>query len=353
MPPPSANTTTHYDSYPPVFRPKIASIHHSPPTSRNLYSDSDPLPVIDLQCLNKNKLAEACRDWGIFRLVNHGVPTKLLSQLHEHAKDLFSLSFETKQRHGFGSPMSYFWGTPGLTPSGVAIERGPNIAPNINWVEGFSVPLTLLSNLLAQKTLSHQLQDHGDDDDYPMLDAFRTELDEYGKHQSRLATTIFKAIAENLELGRELSDCYLSTSTGNTRVYRYPRCSEENRAWGIDAHTDSSVISILYHDEVGGFEVYKDGNWLPVKPIPNTLVLLLGDMMQAMSNDKYKSVKHKVKINKYEDRMSAGYFVFPKENGVIRSSNYKPFCYADFRAQVQHDLETVGYKIGLDHFKLH
>lgn len=73
-----------------------------------------------------------------------------------------------------------------------------------------------------------------------------------------------------------------------------------------------------------------------------------------MSDDKYRSVKHRVKANKYKERISVGYFVFPAADDVIRSSKYKPFTYADFRAGVQQDLKTIGYKkVGLGHFKLH
>lgn len=71
-----------------------------------------------------------------------------------------------------------------------------------------------------------------------------------------------------------------------------------------------------------------------------------------MSNGEYKSVKHRVKLNKHEERISICYFVFPSENQLIQSSKYKPFTYSDFRAQVQEDIRTTGFKVGLDKFKL-
>ncbi|GFZ13310.1 2-oxoglutarate (2OG) and Fe(II)-dependent oxygenase superfamily protein [Actinidia rufa] len=332
----------YYDSYPPLFRPNTTplngQVQENPPTP-----DPDPLPVIDLERLahdgERQKLAQACQDWGIFRLVNHGVPTTLLAQLYGHAKRIFSLGFESKQTQICG-PVAYFWGTPALNLAGRVIEReeGPPTS-NVKWFEGFNVVMNKL------------LEVHVDD---PLLDSFRLLLEEYGRHQTRLATTIFEAMAKDLSLDQEQSDCYLCPSSGSMRVYRYLRCPEADQvSWGIDAHTDSSVLSILNHPEVGGFQVQKDNEWLDVEPVPNTLVVILGDMMQAMSHDKYKSVKHRVKANKHEERISVGYFVFPDENGVIRSPKYKPFTYADFRAQVQQDLKTIGYKeSGLHHFKL-
>jgi isopenicillin N synthase-like dioxygenase len=63
-------------------------------------------------------------------------------------------------------------------------------------------------------------------------------------------------------------------------------------------------------------------------------------------------VKHRVRLNEDKERISMGYFVFPKEDSVIRSSKYKPFTHGDFRAQVQQDLKTLGFKVGLEKFKL-
>lgn len=110
----------------------------------------------------------------------------------------------------------------------------------------------------------------------------RLLLEDYGKHLARLAKTIFEAMAMKLKLDEEQSKSNLSESTGNIRVYRYPSCSIPDTAWGIDVHTDSSVLSILYECEVGGVEVLRDDEWFQVKPICNALIVNLGDMMQVL-----------------------------------------------------------------------
>ncbi|XP_055831109.1 gibberellin 2-beta-dioxygenase 8-like [Solanum dulcamara] len=162
-------------------------------------------------------------------------------------------------------------------------------------------------------------------------------LEEYGKERARLATEIFKILGP-------FESNYLSIDTSLLRVYRYPRCLEPERTWGIDVHTDRSVLSIIHQNDVSGLQVYKDHQWLDINPLPNTLIVNIGDMLQAMSDDRYMSVKHRVKVNKHKERISIGYFVFPAEDTIIRSTEYNPFSYADFRAQVQHDLKTLGLK---------
>ncbi|XP_058075035.1 gibberellin 2-beta-dioxygenase 6 isoform X2 [Magnolia sinica] len=178
-------------------------------------------------------------------------------------------------------------------------------------------------------------------------------LEEYGRHMVRVARQLFEALAMNLAFDPIQKASYLSDSDGLLRVYRYPCCPmTTGEFFGMDAHTDSSVLSILNQDEVGGLQVLKDLKWVDVRPIPGTLVVNLGDMMQAMSNEEYKSVKHRVVVNGRRERFSICYFAFPMEDGAIHSSKYKTFTYKDFRAKVQEDIKTTGFKVGLDRFKL-
>ncbi|KNA22461.1 hypothetical protein SOVF_033940 [Spinacia oleracea] len=298
-----------------------------------------PLPLIDFQCLDDEKLDTACKEWGIFRLENHGVPSSLLRQLQEHAKTLFRLPFEAKQGLAKRCPIKYFWGTPALTSSGVALLRTSD-ALNMDWVEGLNVPVSQL----------HQHLQHIHHD--PLINDFRDLLEDYRGHLTRIASTLFEAMINNLKLDLQQVKPCLDESTGLIRVYRYPRHTINEHVKGLHEHTDSSIISILSEDQVGGLQLLKDDKWLKVEPIPNTLVVNLGDMMQVLSDDEYKSVKHKVELNKNKERVSIGYFVFPEENTLINSSKYKPFSYNQFRAQVQQDIKLHGTKIGLQNFKL-
>ncbi|KAK4763268.1 hypothetical protein SAY86_009036 [Trapa natans] len=337
-------------SYPPQFR------HHSlhlqdaqlqPSSSSSLGPDiavgtddsvTDPIPIIDLQLIDRERLQEACRSWGLFRLVNHGVPLTILTEIQELAARLFSLPFDTKKEL-LGSPLSYFWGTPVLTPSGAALGLGVGVGPGkINWVEGLNAPLGKLPQLKTED---------------PLLSSLRSCLQQYGAHLGRLATSLFHVMSQDLNLQpKAQSGCYISESTGFVRVYRYPHCPPEISNLGMDTHTDSSLLTILCQDDVGGLEVIRGGEWIPVRPTPGTLVINLGDMMQAISDDEYKSAIHRVKINEHKDRISIGYFVFPAEDAVIQGSKYSPFKYSEFQEQVQKDVKTLGFKVGLERFKI-
>lgn len=117
-----------------------------------------------------------------------------------------------------------------------------------------------------------------------LLRACRVLIEEYGRHITRIAVSLFEAIAQtlNLELSSHQKSDYLLESTGLIRVYRYPPSDKTaGEALGMEVHTDSSVISILKEDETGGLEIMKDEEWFRVKPVADTLIVNLGDMMQV------------------------------------------------------------------------
>ncbi|WRX33380.1 Non-hem dioxygenase N-terminal domain - like 10 [Theobroma cacao] len=136
-------------SYPPLF-----SQRNNP--NQNVDLDEsiqdveglDPIPHIDLQYLDLDKLGEACKDWGLFRLVNHGIPSELLLRIQDQARELFALSFEYKQAI-LRSPLSYFWGTTARTTSGGILRS----SKSISWVEVINFPLSQLPQFQVEDSL--------------------------------------------------------------------------------------------------------------------------------------------------------------------------------------------------------
>ncbi|EPS66350.1 hypothetical protein M569_08430, partial [Genlisea aurea] len=318
-------------SYPPLLRAPQTPISDHRLTEEDDDSESHPLPVIDFQRTTSQEIGKACREWGMFRLINHQVPEDLHRQLHRVAAEIFNLSFEEKD--GFPTtPVLYFWGSPAISMAGNANKTEPPFKNKLKLLEGFDVPLRGIARFHYQD---------------PMLESFRCLLDEYGAHQTRLAESIFKAMAEDLNIPETKSSSYLSPATATLRVYRYLRRQTAGEKLGIPAHTDSSVISILHQDQVGGLQVSRNDKWFDVEPVEDTLIVNLGDMMQGISNDEYVSVKHRVKLNEENERISIGYFVFPAEHAVIESSNYRPFTFSEFHDSKESELKKLGFKIGL------
>ncbi|KAK8555810.1 hypothetical protein V6N13_069889 [Hibiscus sabdariffa] len=55
-----------------------------------------------------------------------------------------------------------------------------------------------------------------------------------------------------------------------------------------------------------GLQILKDRKWVPVQPIPipNALVINIGDTIEALRNGRYKSVEHRAVTQKEQDHLS-------------------------------------------------
>ncbi|KAM0906945.1 hypothetical protein ACQ4PT_016475 [Festuca glaucescens] len=303
------------------------------------------LPTLDLEHESSSSLTEqlaaACRDAGVFRLVNHGVPGDLTARLFRLTRQLLDMDPAEKAKLP-----GYFWGTPALS---LRVKE-------LNWVEGLHVAPD-----------AHDAS--GDSPDGGAYSAFRQVVTaEYVAHMARIARKLFDALAGGEELALDAAQraSYLEEHGGTFRAYRYPACDPAGQHLGMEPHTDSSVLSILNMDLVGGLQVLRrDGGadgpisrWCAVRPVEGTLVVNLGDMMQAMSGDAYRSVEHRVVAPPTgTERMSLCYFAFPQDDAVIvpnpgKEERYRAFSYREFREQVQADIKATGAKVGLARFRI-
>lgn len=59
------------------------------------------LPVIDLKEFpnQSEKLVQACKEWGCFRIVNHGIPSALLTEMKCVLISIFDHPVDIKQRN--------------------------------------------------------------------------------------------------------------------------------------------------------------------------------------------------------------------------------------------------------------
>ncbi|XP_044386215.1 gibberellin 2-beta-dioxygenase 6-like [Triticum aestivum] len=134
---------------------------------------------------------------------------------------------------------------------------------------------------------------------------------------------------------------------------RYPLCPFADTL-GMVPHTDSDFLTIVCQDQVGGLEIMNDSHWVAVKPHPDALVVNVGDLFQAWSNNRYKSVEHKVVANSKAERFSVAYFLCPSHDSLIgtygKPSPYRPFTFGEYRRKVQDDVRQTGKKIGLPNF---
>lgn len=151
------------------------------------------------------------------------------------------------------------------------------------------------------------------------LRACREVCEEYAKEMMALAMRLMDLIAMSMELPKGRFHEFFHHHTSSIRLNHYPPCRSPELALGVGPHKDAGVLTILSQDSVGGLEVRQksDGQWVKVKPIPDTYIVNLGDVVQVWSNGEYESVDHRVVVNSHKDRYSIPFFLDPSHHTMV------------------------------------
>ena len=112
-------------------------------------------------------------------------------------------------------------------------------------------------------------------------------------------------------LGLNLSEnFFIRTSSqplSRASLVYYPSQPKEFGAdqFGVSAHTDFGLLTILCQDNVGGLQIQDlNGDWFHAPPIPDTLIINVADLLARWTAGQYKSTPHRVVNESGKERMS-------------------------------------------------
>ncbi|KAI3888065.1 hypothetical protein MKX03_027357 [Papaver bracteatum] len=268
----------------------------------SFFMPNNEIPTVDLYSINTHRslivdqIKEASTTWGLFRVINHDVPLDVLNRAILSIKDFNEQSKEVKAKYYCR-----------------VNDRGMTFASNFDLFQ---------SKAAGWKDTLKMGMDGLDSDKVP--DILRSELFELDQHIERIGETIMEFLCEGLGLERDR----LKNMT----------CLEGRRE---NCHTVLSVFTVLLQDQIGGLQVKHGEDWVDVKPLDKALVINIGDILQIMSNDKYRSVEHRVLANSFrEPRISIAIFFKPSNRDIMYgplpeliTHPQKPALYMQFRLE--------------------
>ncbi|GMP56045.1 hypothetical protein CsSME_00020665 [Camellia sinensis var. sinensis] len=128
----------------------------------------------------------------------------------------------------------------------------------------------------------------------------RDVLMEYSKQVIKLGCCLLELLSDALGLSpNHLKD--IGCAVGLTVLcHYYPACPQPELTVGTTKHSDYDFLTVLLQDHIGGLQVLHQGHWVDVPPTPGALVLI--------SNDKFKSIEHRVLTNRVGPRVSVACF---------------------------------------------
>ena len=282
--------------------------------------DANEVPVIDIAHLRNGTdsarvgaaLARAAIDVGFLYVRNHGVDTGLVERARRTAMEFFRLPEEAKREAGTNQ-FHHGYLKPGSTK--MYDNARLDLKESFNW--GIELDAELDAELDDGTD-----GDSGSDPDTgaapanPLLGPnvwpaampeLKTGVYPYFEAASACAEDLLRGFALGAGLDAEhfvrLRD--RPVSRGSLQYYPpQPEGAEEDQ-FGVAPHTDFGVLTVLRQDEIGGLEIQRrNGEWAAMPPIPGTLVVNIGDLLERWSNRRYRSTVHRVINSSGRERLS-------------------------------------------------
>lgn len=306
---------------------------------------SESIPVIDINDIRRPDtlaaLDRACREWGFFQVVNHGIPQAVVNETLRQAHAFFALPLDAKR--AISRTKDNPWGffdrelTKNVRDLKQVYDFGPSSGTGIRsqWPAG--------------------------------MPAFRNAVHGYYRHCERLAYRLLAAISMNLGMSPGfLSRGFGPGHTSFLRLNYYPLpltpASSGGGHFGVGQHTDAGALTILLQDQQPGLEVFRGNEWHVVLPRPDALVINIGDIVQVWSNDHYFAALHRVIASASKERYSVPFFLNPGYEtnyapvptmvDANRPARYRPINWGEFRRRrAEGDYADYGLEIQIDQYR--
>lgn len=315
------------------------------------------VPVVDVSNLEEDaealaRLDAACRDFGFFYVQGHGIDSELQQAVLEQTQAFFAQPSAEKQRVLRSD--TNVWGF---------YDR--ELTKNVrDWKEIFDVGPPESQGPVA-----------GAEPQWPArLPAFEGTMQRFIDASRALAHRLIAGIGKNLGASpQELRAAFLPVDSSFLRLNYYPVCEDPAPAdaptWpvsghlGIHHHTDAGALTVLLQDDQPGLQTYHDDAWHLIEPLPGSLVINIGDIVQVWSNDTYRAPVHRVIASSDIPRYSIPFFFNPSYAtdyaplpSVVAANGrplYQPINWGEFRAaRAAGDYADYGAEIQISDFRI-
>ncbi|MDH4126599.1 MAG: hypothetical protein OEW64_14795 [Gammaproteobacteria bacterium] len=307
---------------------------------------AESIPVIDIGRLRHADtlaaLDRACRDWGFFQIINHGIPEATIAAIFEQTHAFFAQPLDVKRQITRTRENPWGFYDRELTKNVVDLKQvydfgpGHGTAIRPQWPAG--------------------------------LPAFRGAVQNYYWYCQQLAYRLLAAVSTNFGMSPGfLSRGFGPGHTSFLRLNYYPVAltppSSNACRLGVGQHTDAGALTLLLQDDQPGLEVLRNNQWHLVTPRRDAIVVNIGDIVQIWSNDTYAAAVHRVIASATQPRFSIPFFLNPEYRTDYapvpsmlsddRPARYRAINWGEFRRRrADGDYADYGTEVQIEHYRI-
>ncbi|CAI9107651.1 OLC1v1007059C1 [Oldenlandia corymbosa var. corymbosa] len=283
------------------------------------------IPIIDLRKIDGHddrsetiqQIIKACRHFGFFQVIHHGISESLMEEAMSVIREFFQMPGEYKSTY-YSTDMNKRCR---LFSSTTVYEKEPFHF----WRDN----LTHHCHPLEENIQSWP--------EKPLR--YRVVVSDYSIEVRRFLLMILGLICEGLGLRPGYFEGELTKTQLFSVNYHIP-CPDPSLTLGMPEHFDPNIITMVHQLAIPGLQIFKDGEWLGVKTLPNAVFVIPGLQLKVISNDLFKSPLHRVIPHATETRTTISSFLVPSTDVLIEPAEvalgnppvYKAFTYKEFFA---------------------
>ncbi|CAA0817443.1 1-aminocyclopropane-1-carboxylate oxidase homolog 1 [Striga hermonthica] len=249
------------------------------------------VPVIDLSRIEAGpesrkavveQVTAASGTWGFFQVANHGIPWDVLDRMIDGVRAFNELDADERKKY-----------------------YSRDFAGRVRYGSNFDLYSSRTANW--RDTLNFIFPDQINTDELP--ESCRESTVEYSKYVQMLGNTLLELLSEALGLKPDHLLNMECSKGFRFSCHYYPACPEPELTLGTSKHSDPGFLTILLQSQISGLQVLHQGQWVNIEPNPGVLVVNIGDLLQLVSNGRFKSVKHRVVARSIGPRISVAFFL--------------------------------------------
>ncbi|GMH36874.1 hypothetical protein BSKO_04747 [Bryopsis sp. KO-2023] len=269
------------------------------------------VPVIDLSLDDETvgKLFyEACSKIGAFYITNHGLSKSFVDGYFSMVEKMYDLPLEEKMKLQINE------NSRGYIPMGnETLSKGQSMADR---KEGFTVARESPAGSDEAKLPLHGQNQWFDE---ALLPGFRKATEEFQAAMTALATRLLGYLEISLGLPKDFFVKFFDRPVDFLKLLKYPAVVSDptKGIFAAGPHKDCGLATILATNDVPGLQVEIEGVWTDIPPIPGAFMIVIGDLLERWTNDKFKSVLHRVITVEGKERYTAAFFYEPTFDTLV------------------------------------
>ena len=278
---------------------------------------SESLPVVDLTHWfdgDEQQRAELCREVGqlchrigFFYVINHGIPAPVSDSYLRAVKDFFALPLSVREaidKHD--SAQFRGWEKLGSELTNNQMDYREQLDIGVE-AEPIAEPDPYYMALIGPNQWPLETE----------LPGFKPTVNDYFERLSELSRQLLRIMSRALGLDEtHIEEVFGANPSPYLKLIRYPRTSEGGQ--GVGVHKDSGFLTLLLQDEHAGLEAQaNDDSWYRVDPLPGSLVVNTGELLQLVTHNYFIATPHRVVNQADQMRYSSAFFYSPDLNTAL------------------------------------